>query len=174
MWFGVTIQSCSGACVWLINVLVISSCTGLPLCISHPFSNFIQLVPLLFTPVQLCTFSNLWENFLFNPVTLLFFIVPGLILHYIIVYSYILNAVCLLHTWYDGFCETIIYIKQQPQDLSQKTVQSDAATEQNYVRSRPQWRTTLVYASLSLKNCSKELNTCLYHSHLPVPWSRLD
>ena len=36
--------------------------------------------------------------------------------------------VCCTHG-YDGFCETVIYIIQQPLDLSQETVRSDAATE---------------------------------------------
>ena len=58
-----TIQSCSGAWVWLIIMLVIVSCTDLFLYFLYLFSNFIQLVPILFTPVQLCTFLNFLENF---------------------------------------------------------------------------------------------------------------
>ena len=57
---GVTIQSCSGAWMWLIIILVIISCTDLFLCFLHLFSN---LVPVLFTPVQLCTCLIFWENF---------------------------------------------------------------------------------------------------------------
>ena len=49
--YGATVQSCSGALVWLIIILVIIS------------SELYRLVPLLFTPVQqfhstcLCTFT---------------------------------------------------------------------------------------------------------------------
>ena len=53
---GATLQNCSGAWVWLIIILVIISCTDLFLYFLHLFSNFIQLVPVLFTLVQLCTF----------------------------------------------------------------------------------------------------------------------
>ena len=61
---GVTIQSCSGAWVWLIVILVIISCTDLSLYFLHLFSNFIQLVLIIFTPVQLCTFLIApWTNF---------------------------------------------------------------------------------------------------------------
>ena len=64
LWFGTTIQSCSGAWVWLIIILVIRSVVQTCPCILlHLFSNFIQLVPILFTPVQLRTFLNFWENF---------------------------------------------------------------------------------------------------------------
>ena len=51
--YGVTLQSCSGAWVWLIITLVIVSCTDLFMYFLHLFSN---LVPVLFTPLQLCTF----------------------------------------------------------------------------------------------------------------------
>ena len=66
---GATIQSCSDAWVWLIIIFVIVSCTDLSLYFLHPFSNFIQLVPVLFTPVQLCIFLIFWENFLYMYVT---------------------------------------------------------------------------------------------------------
>ena len=39
-----------------LTLLAIGSCTGLFLCFLHLFSNFIQLVSVLFTPVQHCTF----------------------------------------------------------------------------------------------------------------------
>ena len=48
--YGVTIQSCSGAWVLLIILLVIMQ--------------LYRLVPVLFTPVQLCTYLNFWEIFL--------------------------------------------------------------------------------------------------------------
>ena len=50
--------------------VAIISCTGLPLHFLHLFSNFIQLVSVLFTPVQLFTFYILWK--LFSLATLLF------------------------------------------------------------------------------------------------------
>ena len=61
-----TVQSCSGAWVWLTITLVIVSCTRLNVLFAPTvlFSNFIQLVPILFTPVQLCTILNFWENFI--------------------------------------------------------------------------------------------------------------
>ena len=46
-------DSCSGTWVWLIIILVVVSCTDLFLYFLHLFSNFIQLVLILFTPVQL-------------------------------------------------------------------------------------------------------------------------
>ena len=52
---GATIQSCSDSWVWLIIIFVIVSCTDLFLYFLYQFSNFIQLVPILFTPVELCT-----------------------------------------------------------------------------------------------------------------------
>ena len=57
---------CSGSVswVWLIIILVIISCTDLFLYFLHLFSNFIQFVPLLFTPVQLCTVLNFWKMFM--------------------------------------------------------------------------------------------------------------
>ena len=74
----VTIQSCSGAWVWLIIILVIISCTDLSsLYILHQFSNFIQLVPVLFAPVQLFTFLIFGGKFL-----CLVSLFSGLILHY--------------------------------------------------------------------------------------------
>ena len=49
-----------------------------------------------------------------------FLLPPGLILHYTCLIKFIiLNTVCSKHTWYDGFCETVIKIIQQPRDLSQ-------------------------------------------------------
>ena len=69
---GVTIQSSSGAWVWLIIILVIVSCTDLFLYFLYLFRNFIQLAPVLFTPVQLCTFFNFFENFLYL-VSILFY-----------------------------------------------------------------------------------------------------
>ena len=45
-----------GACVWLVFILVIISCTCLPLYFLHLFSNIIQVVPVVLTPVQLGTF----------------------------------------------------------------------------------------------------------------------
>ena len=42
----------------VIIVLVIVSCTGLFLYFLHLFDNFIQVVPVLFTPVQLGTFFD--------------------------------------------------------------------------------------------------------------------
>ena len=33
------------------------------------------------------------------------------------IHCIILNAVCSVHTWYDGFCEAVIYIIQQPHQL---------------------------------------------------------
>ena len=33
----------------------------------------------------------------------------------------ILNAVCSVHTWFDGFCETVIHIIQQPRQLECET-----------------------------------------------------
>ena len=44
---------------------VIVSCTDLFLYFLYLFSNFIQLVPILFTPVQLCTFLNFFGKFLY-------------------------------------------------------------------------------------------------------------
>ena len=47
MRFGATIQSCSGAWVWLIIILVVISCTDLFLYFLNLLINFIQLVPVL-------------------------------------------------------------------------------------------------------------------------------
>ena len=68
---------------------------------------------------------------------------------------------CCTHGTYDGFCETVIYIMQQPLDLSQETIWSDAVTEQNSVRSEGH----ISYASLRtklIKYCRKEQKYCLY------------
>ena len=51
MQFVATIQSRSGAWVWLIIILAIVNCTSLFLYFLHQFSNFIQHVSVLFTPV---------------------------------------------------------------------------------------------------------------------------
>ena len=63
--YGATLQSCSGSWVWLIIILVIISRTDLFLYFLYLFSNFIQLVSVLFTPVQLCTFLNFLGKFLY-------------------------------------------------------------------------------------------------------------
>ena len=44
--------------MWLIIILVVVSCTDLTLYFLHLFGNFIQLVLVCFTPVQLCTILN--------------------------------------------------------------------------------------------------------------------
>ena len=104
MQFEATIQSCSGAWVWLIIILVVVSCTHLFLYFLHlfnsvPFKNFWKIL--------LCLVSLLfivpWTNFAFKLFTVI-----------------ILNAVCSVHTRYDGFCETVIYIIQQPFNWSEK------------------------------------------------------
>ena len=116
---GATIQSWSGAWVWLIIMPVIVSCTDLFLYFLYLFSNFIQLVPILFTPVQLCTFLNFGEIFYmssFTPILLyivvwaselLFLLSLGLILHYNCSQSQ-----CRLfsaHMVWCFFCKTVIY-----------------------------------------------------------------
>ena len=64
---GATIQSWSGAWVWLIIILAIVSCTGLFLCFLYQFSNFIHFYT--FTPVQLCTLLNFFgEKYLYGLV----------------------------------------------------------------------------------------------------------
>ena len=58
---GATLQSCSGAWVWLIIIHVIVSCTNFFLYFLHLLNN---LVPVLFTPVQLCTLLIFWKIFI--------------------------------------------------------------------------------------------------------------
>ena len=78
---GATIQSCRGAWMWLIFILVTVNCTDLSLYFLHLFSEFIQLVPILFTPVQLCTFKNFFFIKLCL-VSVLFLLFPVLIFYY--------------------------------------------------------------------------------------------
>ena len=86
---GVTIQSCSGACMGVANLsprlltatlffalsmmkswyfsLVIVNCTSLHIVtmLFTPFQQFYPTCPCtFFTPVQLCTFLNFWKTFI--------------------------------------------------------------------------------------------------------------
>ena len=70
------------------------------------FQQFHSTCSHTFTPVQLCTFLNFWENFICL-VSLLFLLSPELNLHY--------NCSQLLYSLFSAhvvcfFCETIIYI----------------------------------------------------------------
>ena len=85
----ITIQSWRGAWVWLIIMPVIVSCTDLFLYFLYLSSNFIQLVPILFTPVQLCTFLNFLENFYMSSKTL----VLSLCMHDYISFSSLHNII---------------------------------------------------------------------------------
>lgn len=68
-YYRATIQS-SDAWTWLIIILlVIVSCTGVSLYLFQLFSNFIQLVHVLFTPAQLCILKKFCENVLFIGLT---------------------------------------------------------------------------------------------------------
>ena len=51
---------------------VIVSCTDLFLYFLYLFSNFIQLVPILFTPVQLCTFLKFLGKFLYVLISMVY------------------------------------------------------------------------------------------------------
>ena len=92
LWFGATIQSCSGACVWLIIILVIVSCTDLSLYFLDLFSNFIQVVSVVLTHVQL-------NWYLFNFLKIFICLVSFLFycpLDYFLS-SIVYNAICYTH-----------------------------------------------------------------------------
>ena len=160
MWFEVTIQSCSGA-----RVLLIISCT----CCSyflHPLSNFIQLVSVFFICSTLYLFWGgrgvVMSNF--TP----FLLSSGqIILHQLYSCLQFYTQYCLLHTRYqDGFYETVLYIIQQPWDISHlKETVNQMPLLTAWAKYRPgpwiTWRTALVYARTQLKSCQNV-------KHLPV------
>ena len=159
--YGVTIQSCSGAWVWLIIILVIVSCTDLSLYFFTPVQQF--------HPTCLCTLLHLfnsvpflifWKIFVMSSFTS-FLLSPGLILHYILFTVIILNAVCSVYTWYDGFCETVIYIIQQPHQLEWETVSWMPLLSQTWTLNDLNWGPP---SHVSLWRQKDLANTCQYHS----------
>ena len=105
--YGAAIQSCSGAWAWLIIILVIVSCTSLSLCFLHLFSNFIQLVSVLFTPVQLCTmlkFCRKTSQEHVNIATSDYSLMGGAIK------AYSSHCVCVCVCVCESFCEIFVCI----------------------------------------------------------------
>ena len=125
------------------------SCTCLSLYFLHLFSNFIQVVPVVLTPVQLGTFLIFWKIFMSCFIS--FLLSTGLFLGF---YNAICYTHCMMVLWNYS---NLLYSSPGPGSTRDQLVAITKATTDwtmQDLRPDPEWRTALVYARRTkLKSC---------------------